>query len=294
MKNLVIIGWGRMGITHSSILGGMAAVTIEIVEHDPKIRKILSANFDYLVYSNISEVDMKGKYVVVSTPPAFHKDITESVLSRGAKRVFVEKPGGLSQQKLPVDDRIIVGYVLRYTEVAQLLREIVEDEGCLELSLDYSSHTVTSKTKGWRSESNSGLLEEVGCHMLDLMNYILCPSKVDIVSLKGERYFSKGYDMLKGHFVADKSVFKLSLNWSDPKRRKPFWHGELKTNKRTIKFDQQKLDIPFDINTVDYYVRGREFSNQMLHFINDDMSIGCSSRSSNNVHDLIQRINKVK
>jgi predicted dehydrogenase len=195
---------------------------------------------------------------------------------------------------LPMDDRIIVGYVLRYTEVAQLLKKIVAEEGCLQLNLDYSSHTVTDKTKGWRSESSSGLLEEVGCHMLDLMNYILSPKKVDIVTLKGERYFSKGYDMLEGQFTADKCLFNLSLNWSDPKRRKPYWHGVLKTKERTINFDQQKIDIPFDTKSVNYYVRGREFSNQMLHFLSDDVSIGSSSQSSNSVHELIQRINKIK
>ena len=76
----------------------------------------------------------------------------------------------------------------------------------------------------------------------------------------------------------------------NPEYRKPVWSGLVETSKQTVRFDQQSIDVGFNAASVDYYVRGRDFSLQMKHFIEDDRSIICNSKEANMVHEVITQI----
>ena len=45
--------------------------------------------------------------------------------------------------------------------------------GCVKISLDYSSHTLTKPPKGWRNTEYGGVLNEMGSHLIDLMLYLV-------------------------------------------------------------------------------------------------------------------------
>jgi predicted dehydrogenase len=94
MIKVGIIGAGRMGITHYSIINNHDEVTISSVADPAKL--ILSVMKKYLpikTYKNYHELyeDDRPDAVLVCTPPNFHYDILKEAANRKV-HVFVEKP----------------------------------------------------------------------------------------------------------------------------------------------------------------------------------------------------------
>ena len=292
MEKLIIVGWGRMGVTHAAILGGLYPERFhyQVVEPDKKIRKILAKTLGYECFASIDEVNLSGARVLITTPPAIHPMLVKKCLDEGAHNVFVEKPFGLFDNRVDNDSRIRVGYALRFSEVAQTLKKIILEEGCRELSLDYSSNTLVKKPSGWRNGPHGGVLNEMGSHLIDMILYLTCGDQIHIDSKHSESVISDVDDKVSFEGKCGSTSVSLSLNWVNKNYRKPTWSGRLVTEKREITFDQQSLSIGFDPMAVDYYVRGRDFSLQMNHFVEDDTSIFCDSIQANRVHDVITNI----
>lgn len=291
-KDLIVIGWGRMGITHTSIINGLYPDSYEcvIVEPNKKIAKITQKTFGYKVLSDISEVRMKDAIVLITTPPFLHSYICDIALSGGARAVFVEKPFGLFDKRVKNDPRISVGYVLRFSEVAQRLKVLIKEEGCTKISLDYSSHTLTKPPKGWRNSEYGGVLNEMGSHLIDLMLYLGDSQEFKVLNSSIRSVISDVDDIVSVKGLLGQIEIELSLNWVNPDYRKPVWSGFVETSKQTVHFDQQSIEGGFQAASVDYYVRGRDFSLQMKHFIENDHSIICNSGEANVVHDVITKI----
>ena len=291
-NKLVIIGWGRMGVTHTSIINGLYPNTFEfiLVEPNSKVSIITRKTLGYKVVCDINEINVEDAVVLITTPPSIHRLLCDNVLSRGARSVFVEKPFGLFDKRVDDDPRISVGYVLRFSEVAQKLKSIITQEGCAKISLDYSSHTLTKPPKGWRNTEYGGVLNEMGSHLIDLMLYLGGSQEFKVLNSSIESVISKVDDIVSVKGLLGEIEVELSLNWVNPDYRKPVWSGFVETSRQTIRFDQQSIDGGFEVASVDYYVRGRDFSLQMKHFIENDKSIICNSKEANSVHDVITKI----
>lgn len=291
-ENLVIIGWGRMGVTHTSIINGLypGIYRYVIVEPNTRVARITRNTLDYKVVSDINRVQLAGSIVLITTPPFIHSSLCDKVLSAGARAVFVEKPFGLYDKRVKIDPRISVGYVLRFSEVAQRLKMLIKEEGCTKIVLDYSSHTLIKPPKGWRNSEYGGVLNEMGSHLIDLMLYLGGGKQFKVTSSCIQSVVSDVDDIVAVKGLLGDIEVELSLNWVNPDYRKPVWSGILETSKQTVRFDQQSIDVGFEVASVDYYVRGRDFSLQMKHFIENDKSIICNSQEANSVHDIITKI----
>ena len=291
-KKIIIIGWGRMGVTHTSIINGLYPNIFEVILVEPnrKVSIITRKTLGYKVVSDINGIDVEDAVVLITTPPSIHNSLCDNVLSRGALSVFVEKPFGLFDKRVDDDPRISVGYVLRFSEVAQKLKSIIRQEGCVKISLDYSSHTLTKLPKGWRNTEYGGVLNEMGSHLIDLMLYLGGSQEFKVLNSSIESVISEVDDIVSVKGLLGEIEVELSLNWVNPNYRKPVWSGYVETSNRTIRFDQQSIDGGFEGTSVDYYVRGRDFSLQMKHFIENNKSIICTSKEANAVHDVITKI----
>ena len=289
---IVVIGWGRMGVTHTAIINGLypKVFNFVLVEPNKKVSSITQKTLGYSVVSDINEISFEGAIVLITTPPSIHSPLCEKVLSRGARSVFVEKPFGLSDKRVDDDSRISVGYVLRFSEVAQKLKALIQLEGCSKISLDYSSHTLTKPPKGWRNSEYGGVLNEMGSHLIDLMLYLGSGQEFNVLNCSIQSIISEVDDIVKVKGLLGEIEVELSLNWVNPDYRKPVWSGFIETSKQTIRFDQQSIEGGFEAASVDYYVRGRDFSLQMQHFIEGDRSIICNSKEANMVHEVITQI----
>ncbi len=291
-QKIVIFGLGRMGITHASIIGGLYPDRFEFIVIEPNklMGSIARSTLNLSVLNKLGNLDLKDSYVVVTSPPFFHSEIVDVCVSAGAKSIFVEKPFGLYDNRVICADNIRVGYVFRYNEVIQKLRKMVEADGCQRIKLVYNSNTLTSKPSGWRNGKYGGVLNEMGSHLIDLLFYITGRITFRITKYKSDSVISDVDDIVEIIGYVDDVEFSLHLNWVNIDSRKPVLTGELEINSQIIKFDQQSIDGGFEIAQVDYYVRGRDFSIQMEHFINNDMSICCSSDEANRVQDFIKFI----
>ena len=292
MEKLVVVGWGRMGLTHTSIINGLypERFATTIVERDKKVALLTRASLGYQVTNDLSKVSLIDSIVLITTPPFVHSDLASIALANGAKSVFIEKPFGLHDMRVKDDPRISVGYVLRFTEVAHKLKHIIKHQGCTSIKLNYASYTLTKPPKGWRNSSYGGVLNEMGSHLIDLLLYILNASDFEIQECLIKSSVSDVDDIVFVKGLVNSVVFELNLNWVNESYRKPVWSGEIETKQGNLRFDQQSIDTGFIPNAIDYYVRGREFSMQMKHLIESDRSIMCSSHQANIVHDVITKI----
>lgn len=292
MNDIIVIGWGRMGVTHTAIINGLfpRLFSYTLVEPNNKVSRITQKTFGYKVVSSVDEISVRDAIVLITTPPSIHSSLCEKVLSRGARSVFVEKPFGLFDKRVDDDSRISVGYVLRFSEIAQKLRALIRREGCTKISLDYSSHTLTKPPKGWRNSEYGGVLNEMGSHLIDLMLYIGGGQEFKVINSSIQSVISDVDDIVKVRGLLGEIEVELSLNWVNPEYRKPVWSGFVETSKQTVRFDQQSIEGGIEAASVDYYVRGRDFSLQMKHFIENDKSIICNSMEANAVHDVIIKI----
>lgn len=294
MRKLIIVGWGRMGVTHTSIINGLYPDVFEtiLVEPNKRISSITKKTLGYSVVADIKEVSLKDSIVLITTPPILHSSLCDYVLREGASSVFVEKPFGLFDKRVANNPKISVGYVLRFSEVAQRLKALIKQEGCTRISLDYSSHTLTKPPKGWRNSEYGGVLNEMGSHLIDLILYIADNQDFKIKSSSVESVISNVDDIVLVKGRLGEIEIELSLNWVNAAYRKPVWSGSVTTLKRTIRFDQQSIEGGFETSSVDYYVRGRDFSLQMKHFIESNKTVLCNSVEGNKVHDIITVIKK--
>jgi len=301
---LAIIGAGRMGITHYSIINSHPAVEIQAVA-DPStlvnmmMKKYLPIN-TYTDYNELLEnSSLDG--ILVCTPPNLHYPIIKKAAEKGI-HVFVEKPFTTKKSeanelaKLYENKKLInqVGYVLRYNDCFVKSKQLIEDGllgKIIRFHIEKYSCTITSgdESSGWRAarENGGGVVFEMASHAIDLVNYLFGkPDKVVGTSLS--HIYSKNVeDAVSSTFLyKDGKSGVIDINWSDTSYRKPASKvevfgtgGKLIVNEHSIKIflnqDNVKENLQKGWNTlyitdvfknVPFYVRGNEFTRQLYDF----------------------------
>jgi predicted dehydrogenase len=302
---LAIIGAGRMGITHYSIINSHPNVTIESVADPSKV--ILSMIGKYLpikTYKDYQELfaESAPDAVMVCTPPNLHYDIIEKAAAKGV-HVFVEKPfttsfGKASALARLYEDRKLVnqvGYVNRFNDIFCKVKELLE-EGIIGKVIRFKSEmfscTVTGADEGsgWRAtrESGGGAVFEMASHAIDLVNYLIGkPDKV-VGSALNHIYSKNVEDAVSSTFLyRSGTTGTIYINWCDTSYRKPTNKMEIFGDGGRILADQHSLKIFLNqpnerhnfqkgwntlyitdvFKPVPFYVRGNEFTRQLYHFV---------------------------
>ena len=165
MSDVLVIGLGNMGRRRANTLRrfGYAVRTV-----DP------AAPADYARLADVPEVP---EAVIISTPPATHVPLLLKVLSRGARRVFVEKPlteprmldPGLLDVLRGYDAEVCVGANWRYAYAYRLVRELIRGlPGWDEVSLSAQADVTR-----WPAASyERRLLSEMYPHMLYILEFV--------------------------------------------------------------------------------------------------------------------------
>lgn len=300
-----IIGVGRMGITHYSIINSHPDVEIESIADPSTI--ILTMMKKYLTVKTYKDYNELFEHsnpdaILVCTPPNLHYDI----ISKAAHKrihVFAEKPFTTKYEdasclnNLFKDSKLVnqVGYVNRFNDVFVKTKEFVEKGiigNIIRFKSEMFSCTITKSddSSGWRSsrESGGGAIFEMASHVIDLVNYLIGkPDKVVGSSLN--HIYSRAVEdaMSTTLLYKDGKSGTIYINWSDPSYRKPTNKIEIFGEKGRIMADQHSLKVfmnKVDVNnnlregwntfyitdifkSVPFYVRGNEFTNQLYHFI---------------------------
>ena len=304
--NVAIIGIGRMGITHYSIINSHPDVTIKaVVDTSSLVLSLLNKYIDGIhTYTDYKELFEKENLdaIIICTPPTLHYQIAMKAAEKGI-HVFSEKPFTTKQKlaeeltKLFEQKHLVnqVGYVNRFNDIFKAVKQYI-DKGVIGNVISFKSEmysrTITKSEEGktWRDsrENGGGAVFEVASHAIDLVNFLIGkPDKITGTSMTS--IFSKNVeDAVNATFLYKNGISgTLNVNWSDESFRKPTnkieifgSQGKILADQHGIKIFMKKESVENNIregwNTiyitdvfkpVQFYVRGNEFTAQLYHFV---------------------------
>lgn len=302
---LGIIGVGRMGITHYSIINSHPDVEITAVA-DPSglILTMLNKYLPVKTYKDYKDLFKKADIdaVLVCTPPSLHYPIAKLALEKQL-HCFVEKPFTTKYNEASELARLFagttlinqVGYVNRFNDVFVKVKELL-DAGLIGKLVRFKSEmfscTITNEDEGsgWRAtrENGGGAVFEMASHAIDLVNFLIGkPDKITGSSLN--QIYSKQVEDVASTTMIYKNDISgtLYVNWSDTSYRKPTNKMEIFGLGGRVLADQHSLKIFLNepnaqynmrqgwntlyitdlFKPVPFYVRGNEFTRQLYHFV---------------------------
>jgi len=305
---VLIYGFGRMGLTHFSILNGLNPnLDFSVIEPNKLLRMILKKNINAKFYPDDSSLSDAFDITLITTPPSIHLKLMEQSIKRGDRKIFVEKPfGGFSNIKLENTSElksIYIGYVLRFNPCIRWVKSNVAPNEIKSIHGQYLSNTIDKKPKGWRNGKFSGVCNEMGSHIIDLVQYLIDDKTLYVKDSKVQSKISDIDDIVEATLTSQTGVdISLYFNWVNKNVRKPVFSIEIET-KDGFKYviDQQqinkyradkfieKVSVINLAKTVPYYLRGVDFTDQMIDLTNDNR-IMATVEDALNVNKTIAKI----
>ena len=285
--NILIYGFGRMGLTHFSILNGLNSnLDFSVVEPNKILRKILNKNINAKFYADDSTLKIPFDITLITTPPSIHIQLLENSIKRGDKKIFIEKPfGGYTNtilENVLESNNIHIGYVLRFNPCIQWVKNNINPQDIKSIHGQYLSNTIEKKPIGWRNGSFSGVLNEMGSHVIDLILYIVGNDQMEVLSSKKESRISDIDDVVEATLKTKSNIFvSMYFNWVKKDIRKPvfsikielkdgckYYIDQQQVNKYNSDGDfTEKVAVTDLVTVVPFYLRGVDFTNQMLDLL---------------------------
>lgn len=304
MVKVALIGAGKMGISHLSILGAHPNVEIVgVCDTSKMVVDVLKNYSGYSCYSDYTKMvdETKPDAVIVAVPTKFHYKMVKDLLIRDI-HVFAEKPFCLNPKEsyeltsLAKEKGVVnqVGYHNKFVGTFKEVKKIVLGGFIGEithfLGEAYGPVVIKKKSDTWRSDPNEGggCLMDYASHVIDLINDIVAP----INSCRGsilKSIYSKNVDDSVYALVSIESGVSgvISVNWSDETYRKMSTSVTIIGTKGKIISDANELKVYFKSTSipegyskgwnvkyvtdlaeeVEFYLRGEEYSSQLDHFI---------------------------
>jgi len=304
MIKVGLIGAGKMGISHLSILGAHPDVkVVGICDTSKMVLDVLKKYSAFPCYSDYEEMldDAKPDAVFVSVPTKYHAGIVKKILEKG-KHVFAEKPLCLTADEgeeivaLATKKGVInqVGYHNKFIGTFREAKRILDSGELGEVfhfaGESYGPVVVKRKQDNWRADpaEGGGCLMDYASHVIDLINYVLGPITKVKGSIMKSFYSNKVEDSVFSLLeLSSKISGVLSVNWSDETYRKMSTSLTVTGSKGKIVCDANELKVHFKTSdcpagytkgwnvkyvtdltpVVDFYLRGEEYSAQVDYFI---------------------------
>lgn len=267
--NSLIIGFGKMGMLHASILNSLDDIqTLAVTESSSFIRDGLKAmNAPFSSYATYQEALASQRFdlAVIATPNDSHFGIFRDLLEKGVS-VFIEKPFVTSSSeawealKLTEKNRsakVMVGNCLRFVPIFEKAREILNEKKLgriLHFEAKMFSSDVEAAQSGWRfdkSAKGGGVLLDLGSHLIDLTRYFF--GMPDSVSGHTERWYSKHVeDYFHAVFDYGEMTGVVEASWSVPGIRKPAAEFVITGEKGQMFVSNDSLRITGDVGPVKY------------------------------------------
>ena len=304
MIKVGLVGAGKMGISHLSILGAHPDVKVVGVSDTSKViidvLKKYSSFPCFMDYEDMVRTTQPDA-VFVAVPTKYHSKIVRRMLECG-KHVFAEKPLCLTAEEgkelveLATKKCVVnqVGYHNKFIGVFREVKRMV-DEGDLGDIYHFSGEAygpvvVRTKQDNWRSDpaEGGGCLMDYASHVIDLINYILGPVRNVKSSILKSFYSTNVEDAVYALLELETNVSGLlSVNWSDETYRKMSTSITIIGSKGKVVCDANELKVFFKAHynppsytsgwnvkyitdfteTVQFYLRGEEYSAQVDYFI---------------------------
>jgi predicted dehydrogenase len=300
-----LVGLGKMGLSHLSILGAHPDVQVAAVtDAAGYVLSVLSKYTGFQTYSDFdamldgAELDA----VLIATPTRLHAPMVRKAMERGL-HVFCEKPLTLTSDdssglaELAAEKGLVtqVGYHNRFVAAFQEVRTLL-DAGAIgrvthALAEAYGPVVLRPTGGTWRSkrDEGGGCLYDYAAHPIDLVRWYLGEPSGCGGSVLGKVFSRETEDEVFStlYFPGGASA-QLSVNWSDESCRKmttsvTLWgtKGRIQANRQEIQvYLREGADLPAgytqgwniryttELTTpVSFYLRGEEYSAQIDHFL---------------------------
>jgi predicted dehydrogenase len=300
-----IIGLGKMGISHTAIVGAHPDVDlVAVCDTSSMVINGFKRYSKIAVYSDYKKMitTVKPDFTVIATPTKFHYPMVKFSLENGL-HVFCEKPfmidtnQGKEIVQLASEKRLInqVGFHNHFIGTFRELRRLLAQNIIGDL-VHFSGEAygpVVTKEKGgsWRSIAGEGggCLYDYASHVINLIQELIDrPVKVHGTILKS--IYSKDVEDAVYSLLELRTGLSgtLLVNWSDETYRKMFTSLTIQGTKGKIicdatelkiylkeAFNKEGLEKGWTIKyitdlaiPVDYYLRGEEYSAQIDYFVN--------------------------
>jgi predicted dehydrogenase len=299
-----VIGFGRMGLTHFSILNNHPQVEfVSICDPSTFLLKNISRYLGLEVFKDHEKMvdTMNLDFVIVAAPIASHAEAVKYAIKNDL-HVFVEKPFSLNPRQSREIVNMLrpknlvnqVGYVVRFNDVFFQVKKLLDSKligDLLRFKMEINSPTLLKDAKSsWRSKKNEGggCLYDFASHGIDLINYLIGPPDDIIGTMFQSIHSTNVEDSISSTFVYINNIYGILLaNWSDPSYRKPAYRmeilgrkGKVIANLHAYKIFLQEESknngftkgwnrryITDYVDPVRFYVRGFEFTRQLDYFI---------------------------
>jgi predicted dehydrogenase len=299
-----VVGFGRMGMTHYSILNSNPRVEfVSVCDPSSFIRKNVEKNFGIETFDDHETMLQQSEpdFIIVATPTGLHADCALQAIRRGT-HVFMEKPLSLSEAEgrslldaLQENQRINqVGYVVRFNDIFLAVKKLLVS-GVLGDLVSFKAEVrgptiLRDIKKGWRatSKQGGGCLHDFASHAVDMTCYLFGTPASVTGSVLQKIYSTSVDDAVYSTLMYDNgAVGSLLANWSDPSYRKPTYNFEILCKGGKIVADLHQFKVYFreTPSTEEYhqgwntvyvtdvaepvriYVRGYEFTRQLDYFV---------------------------
>lgn len=304
MIKLALIGIGKMGLSHLSILGAHPKVQITgVCDSSSMVTDVISRFSPFPCFTDYHSMisTISADAFLVAVPTKLHASIVEELI-RLKKHVFVEKPfcmhvedsnrlASLAEHYGVVNQ---VGFHNRFIGTFTEVRRLVTEGWIGDIyhfhAQAYGPVVLRPYQTSWRSNNvdGGGCLMDYASHVIDLVQYILGPvESVDSGELR--KIFSKNVEDAVYAVLTLSSKIKgmLSVNWSDETYRKMSTSIQLNGTSGKIIADANELKIYFKSSNVptdyekgwnvryitdltppvNFYLRGEEYTAQLDYFI---------------------------
>lgn len=318
MVKTVIIGLGKMGISHCSILGAHPDVDMAAMcDTDSLLQSAFRKMTRIACYTDYKKMidEVKPDAVFVVTPTKMHYEMVMYALEHGC-HVFCEKPFcltpgegekmvALAKAKGLVNQ---VGYHNRFigtfNEMKRLLASGIIGKPFHFMGEAYGPVVLKSKGGTWRSDKKNGggCVMDYAAHVLNLINYITGSRLIDAKGTFMPNIFSKEVDdaVYSTLYLENGLKGQLSVNWSDGTHRKMTTSLKIEGDRGKLEADATTLKIYLKEDNVEenlkkgwnikyitdlteqvfFNLRGEEYSSEVDHFIQCIKIGGLNQRSS--------------
>lgn len=271
MKNIGIVGLGKMGILHGGILNSMPDAKVKAICEKDSVLTRLARNLlpktitlydDHLKMFDKEQLDA----VFITTPISTHVPIALDLLRANKDlSLFVEKPlaSSADQAKMACEavsksnGIYMVGFQKRFSPVFQRAKEFIENDsiGDLMFFKAYSfSSDVLHEGGSWRLRSGTGgVLLDLAPHLVDILLWFF--GDPDSVSAVKRRLYSSEVDDYVHAVMSFKSGLKGHMDtcWSIRSYRLPELsieiHGKKGTLTVTDDFVKLETEIENDLDS---------------------------------------------
>lgn len=273
-----------MGLCHYSILNKVLdGTSFTIVDTNKKQNAILSKNLNAKILQDDNALNEPFDFSLVCTPPMFHLATIKKCLQRGDKNIFIEKPFGGNPDDFSIlkggADKCRIGYYQRYNPIIDWLKGNIDISKVVKVEGSYFSNTIEKKPKGWRNGPYSGVLNEMGSHIIDQAVFLFKLEAPQILDKNIESKISDVGDIVHLKLKDNDIEFEFNFNWIDKSYRKPVFELKIFTEDGIYIADQQKIELYNDDELkmkktvvdlapeVPYYLRGIDYTMQLIDFV---------------------------